>query len=525
MAAADNGPLRQNLDRALMLVHAFGYNPTPSEPESFYQEEPFMQRLIDNVVPFVMFFVRLFASIIGLGAMSILTYWLIYSEVIMRGLEVQSHPIFFDYSAGDLAAPIGRVDLHSTSHAPWVYSCDNTDPVSQMSMAESLFCVHDDRREGIYDEQTPNHVNEMENTAGDTILKPGQRYFVDIVLTLPESDVNKKLGVFMLNVDLRSRDGTLLARSKQSSLFPYESKLVGLSRKFMMLLPLISGVVDETKSLSLLCFDNYMDSHKTLSYAEISLQMPNHASYPGTTQAIQILSSEFHYGKMMSPLQRFVRKWWYLCAFIGTLILFIAYAILALHIASRRGWLLNRHAYYPAFGMFGSDTDSTYNFDARSHSWAGPDVEILDETDDNDEWEPLDASGTENVNESNIIPDDKSIISQDQNDESIISEEKNSKRTDTTFPLGPLSQNPSVQSHQTMFSSRDSKANGRTNGQSDAANNTSSTREEEKCLADMVMKGLSKFEVFTGRNNLIFFDLILVFTELNICFGILFRPR
>jgi hypothetical protein len=230
-----------------------------------------------------------------------------------------------------------------------------------------------------------------------------------------------------------------------------------------------------------------MDSKKTLSYAEVSLEVPHHASYPGTIQTIQIVSAEFHYGKMMSPLQRFFRRWCYFCAFIGVFVFFIGYGVLALNIASRRGWLLNRHAYYPAFHIFGSDTDSTYNFEGGSqqNSWAGPDVEILDGADDEDEWEPLDASTTENANKSNVVPDDESVnieSSQTQNQPDI-------EPTAAPFPLGPLSQNPSIQSHQTMFSARNC-----------TDENDSSAQQEEKCLADMVMKGLSKFEVFTGAN-------------------------
>jgi hypothetical protein len=496
MLSNAEGGVRQNLDRALMLVNAFGYNRPASEPEStHHEEEPFHQRLINNVIPFIMFFVKLFASLLGLAMLSILTYWFIYSAVIMRGLEVQSHPIFFDYSSGRSAAPLGRVDLHSTSHAPWVYSCDNTH--SYEHSANHNFCIQDENiKSTAYNKRSVESLNNEDDEEGsqssgkleiNSILKEGQRYFVDVVLTLPESEVNKKLGIFMLTVDLKSNDGSLLARSKQSSLFPYESELVRMTRKLMTLLPLVSGVVEETKSLSLLCFDNYMDSKKTLSYAEVSLEVPHHASYPGTIQTIQIVSAEFHYGKMMSPLQRFFRRWCYFCAFIGVFVFFIGYGVLALNIASRRGWLLNRHAYYPAFHIFGSDTDSTYNFEGGSqqNSWAGPDVEILDGADDEDEWEPLDASTTENANKSNVVPDDESVnieSSQTQNQPDI-------EPTAAPFPLGPLSQNPSIQSHQTMFSARNC-----------TDENDSSAQQEEKCLADMVMKGLSKFEVFTGAN-------------------------
>jgi hypothetical protein len=496
--------MRDNLDRALMVVRAFGYNQTPSETESSHHSEaPFHQRLLDSVIPFMMFFVKLFASVAGLLMLSIVTYWFIYSAMIMRGLEVQSHPIFFDYSAGASSSPFGRVDLQSTSHAPWVYACDNSDSDSVPKLS---FCVQDDTTQQSMqsDDVSVGNMNtnskqsresraNLEQQISSSVLKQGQRYFVDVVLVLPESDVNKKLGMFMLTVNLRSQDGSLLARSKQSTLFPFESRLVGITRKTMILFPLLSGVIEETKTLSLLCFDDYMDMdmNKALSYADVILEVPHLASYPATTQTIQIVSAEFHYGKMMSPLQRFFRRWFYFCAFIGVFFLFISFCLLALNLASRRGWLLNRHAYFQAFDFLGSETDSTYNFEAGSqqNSWTGPDVEILDSADDDDVWEPLDSSGI-NANKSNVVPDDESIVPEN---------EKNKSDTipaAAAFPLGPLSQNPTVQSHKTLSSAEGGNVNDNSLNENKTDN---SAQEEEKCLADMVMKGISKWEVFTGE--------------------------
>ena len=493
MTATDNGQLRHNIDRALMIARAIRHNPTPSESESSYQfTEPLFQRFVRNVVPFILFFVKLFASVLGLGLLSIVTYWTLYSAVIMRGLEVQSHPIFFDYSAKGSPIPLGRVDLQSTSNAPWVYACGN-------SKSEPNFCVKDGNREvsrSSNDIEQPSH-NKVEAGSVNPILSQGQRYFVDVVLTLPESEVNKKLGVFMLTVDLRSRDGILLARSKQSSLFPYESRLVGLARKLIMLLPLVSGIIEETKTISLLCFDNYMDTDNLMTYAEVGLEVPHLASYPVTTQAIQVSSAEFHYGKMMSPLQRFFRRWSYFCAIIGVCVLFLSYTAISLHVASRRGWLLNRHAYYPG-GIFGSDNDLPYNFsnESQQSSWIGPDVEILDGADDEDAWEPLHSSSEENANKSAVIPDDNTVNSENESAKL----DSDVKPTITKCSLGPLSQNPDIQNHETMPSSNGSmQNNGLNEDELSTIQNNTSTIEEEKYLADMVMNGFAKYEVFTGE--------------------------
>lgn len=459
MVNSANGQMRQHL-RALILAHAFG-NPPPTESESL-QEESFLQRLMHNIVPFLMFFVKGFAAILGLFLLSIVSYWFVYSAFIMRGLEVQSHPIFFDYSVGGPAAPVARVDLLSSSHGPWLYSCGN---YNSKSHTRSSFCVQDEQKSPVTSDDAASNKDEPEKVISNTILKPDQIYFMDVVLTLPDSDVNKKLGMFMLTVDLRSSDGSLLATSKQSSLFPYESELVRLIRKLILLFPIITGAIDETKTMSLLCFDNYMDSDKALSYADISLAIPHLSSHSKTMQPIQILSAEFQYGKVMSPLQMIIRRWSYLFAFVGISSIFIGYALLALNLASRKGWLMNRRAYYPGFDVFGSDTDSTYNFEdeSRNNSWTGPDVEILDGADDDENWEPLHSSCTGDAKKkSNIIPDDESILP-DSNDASL------------QFDTEPVS--------------------------SAIPTKSSTKEEEEKCLADMVMKGQSKFEVFTDHDD------------------------
>jgi hypothetical protein len=417
----------------------------------------------------------------------------------MRGLEVVSHPIFFDYSAAEPALPFGRVDLKSTTISPWVYACGQSNPNFATCNLVSKFCAQDGIQLGSLcsDSSTVNILHEYippinNEEVTHSILKQGQGYFIEVVLTLPESEVNKKLGMFMLTVDLRSSDGSLLAKSKQSSLFPYESGLVGLTRKIIMLLPLVTGVIAETKTLSMLCFDNYADTNndKSFSYAEVSLEVPHVASYPATAHTIQILSAEFHYGRMMSPLQRFFRSWFYFCAFIGTLLIFVCYGVGALHVASRRGWLLNRQA-YGAFGdIFNSENDSTYYDGSQIHSLSGLDVEFLNEEDeDDDAWEPIGVTDTEDVNKSNIVPDDNSAAS--KND----TQQLPNNESDAMFPLGTLSQNPNVQNHKAMFSSNDGT---QSNAPSDIRK-TSSAQEEEKCLADMVVKGLSKFEVFTGE--------------------------
>jgi len=219
----------------------------------------------------------------------------------MRGLDVQSHNIFFDYSPspGEPIMPTGIVDLRSTRSAPWVHSC--ADSLDQSSSSEYV-CVNSNN------EITYRVRGEQDGKVSENaVLESGKRYFFELALTMPESDVNKQLGVFMVKVELKSADRSLLALSKQHSLLPFESAFVALFRKTMVILPLASGILSETRTITLHAFDQYRDANdkKPVSLVEVSLGIPNPAAYPATAQSIQIQSAELRYGKEMSAIQGF----------------------------------------------------------------------------------------------------------------------------------------------------------------------------------------------------------------------------
>ena len=416
----------------------------------------------------------------------------------MRGLEVRSRPIFFDYSVGESIMPMGRVDLRSTRNAPWIQSCDNSLASSHLSTSE--LCMNEDKRQVVVLDNPNAYCKESTGSCAtlgeaeatntptkESILIQGQHYFFEVVLTLPESEINKQVGVFMLTVDLLSDKKQLLATSKQSSMFPYESRLVGTLRKMTVLLPLVFGMISETRAISLLCFDNYVDANKerSLSFVEVSLGVAQPASFPATSQTIQILSAELRYGKEMNTIQIFCRNWRYLCAVVGVVVIFIGYTLLLFNMVRRRepgGAEPYAHMFDSANGSVGHQTGS-------QHSMLGADIEFLDS---DDEWEPIDAADNERQNakvsnkgcsdrdaSDNVVSDEESVASKDDDNREPMHNQADSATNPKSFPEGNLAQNAAVQLHPPLFASAD---------------------KEEKCLADMVMKGQAKYEVFTGKN-------------------------
>jgi len=456
---------------------------------------------VDNLLPVILWFVELIIFITILAILSVASYVALYNLVIMRGLEVQSRPIFFDYNPGTQGQshplpPIGRVDLRSSKRAPWAYSC---------SSADDSFCViDDDRIKGPKELKLCRELNnETSNTecqkeevdhSSPPILLPDQRYFFELTLTLPESEINKQLGVFMLTVDLRSSDQLMLASSKQSSMLPFESNMIAVFRKLSLLFPLSAGLLAETRTITLLAFDNYVDvsAKRSLSYVEVTLGVPNPASFSSSLQSIQIQSSKLRYGKEMSPIQEFFRSMRWPCAFLGTTFFFIIYVYAALTIwrrrAARRRW--NAQPYADFF----SDDGSTPNNSKTGHDrWTGEDIEILEEEcSDADNWVPL--NGTEQTgldNHTKVKKESTDQIVSDE-EESVSSvehnvEQRSEKVEDTgksSFPFGKIASNKAVKGRPNVF--LDQKP---------------SREDEEKSLADMVMKGHSKYEIFTDQDD------------------------
>ncbi len=472
-------------DRARRVVlNAIGNEEEFWPPPRFDEQAHFW--FFYGVVPFITWVAKVCSTIFFLLAMSIGSYAMIRG-LIMKGLDVRSHKIFFDYSpsAEESLMPMGIVDLRSTKNSPWVNSCaeslDRSSPVEYV-------CVNDDNKIIFRDGGEQDSYDSEK-----AVLESGKRYFFELSLTLPESDVNKRLGVFMVKVELRSADWSLLALSKQHSFLPFESAFVSLFRKTIIMLPLTSGILSESKTITLQTFDQYKDANdkKPVSFVEISLGVPTPAAFPATVQAIQIHSAELRYGKEMNSIQAFFRNWHYFCTITGTVALFWGYTLVALSILNRRS---ERHRWntQPYASFFDSDEEGSGD-NARSASqdqWMGADIEILDD-DENDSsaWEPI-ASIEEKTKNGNVN-EENNVVSED--DESVPA--KQNKWSAFAAPLENLGEHSTVRDEPLLAEmphDEEECKHGLSNeycGDAVELRMKRAQKEEEQHLADMVMKG------------------------------------
>mmetsp|Transcript_24773 Transcript_24773/g.52552 ORF Transcript_24773/g.52552 Transcript_24773/m.52552 type:complete len:532 (+) Transcript_24773:86-1681(+) len=504
---------RAAADRARRSVlHAIGYEAYVEPPPAPSFGDQLHYLFFSSVVPFFIWIIKACFLAIFVLILSVGTYGAIWS-FIMRGLEVHHRPIFFDYSPGEPMMPVGVVDLRSTKSAPWVHSCG--EGLDNYQASADDITINDGKisyRSGEGEDSC--HATEHDQ-ATNAILPSDEKHFFEITLTLPESEINKKLGVFMVKVDLRSSDRSLLASSKQHSMLPYESTMVSLSRKALLILPLISGLLSETRTITLLCFDSYVDvdEKRPASLVEVSLGVPNPAAFPATLQTIQIHSAELRYGKEMNAAQSFFRNWRSSCAFFGTMVFFIGYGFIALIILNRRA-RKNRWNTQPYANFFDSINGSSAqnNGSASCDRWMGADIEILeDDEDDDGAWEPIDSTNKEEQPDELLNPMRAATTNNLVSDEESFSSKQNipGKNESMSFPLGNLANNSVVKGHEHLFGTKsngdrkehrnqtldeDMKCKNRTDHKL-----KSNQKKEEKYLADMVMKGRSKLDLFTDN--------------------------
>jgi len=92
------------------------------------------------------------------------------------------------------------------------------------------------------------------------LLKSGQPYNIMLDLEMPESDVNKELGMFMVHLKLNGRNGQLLTKSRRSAMLRYKSgQLHFLSTLFFSPF-LLTGPMEEKQVVKVEMFSEFLEN-------------------------------------------------------------------------------------------------------------------------------------------------------------------------------------------------------------------------------------------------------------------------
>ncbi|KAL1207338.1 Seipin-3 [Cardamine amara subsp. amara] len=81
----------------------------------------------------------------------------------------------------------------------------------------------------------------------------GLKYRTEITvsMTLPESEYNRKLGMFQIRVEFLSASGQILASSRRPCMIRFRSEPIRLVHTFLKIAPLVTGYVSEIQTLNL----------------------------------------------------------------------------------------------------------------------------------------------------------------------------------------------------------------------------------------------------------------------------------
>jgi len=91
------------------------------------------------------------------------------------------------------------------------------------------------------------------------LLKEGQAYNIILDLDLPESEKNKQLGMFMVQLKLTGKDGKLVAQSRRSAMLRYKSYTLQLLSTVMFSPLLLAGPLEEKQTLKVVLFNDFLE--------------------------------------------------------------------------------------------------------------------------------------------------------------------------------------------------------------------------------------------------------------------------
>jgi hypothetical protein len=94
------------------------------------------------------------------------------------------------------------------------------------------------------------------------ILTRGTAHYMEVLLDLPESEINRRMGMFGVFVELQSTNGTRLASSIRTARIPHESFWISVVRKVICIIPHMIGALPESRRVLVPSFRYYIESEK-----------------------------------------------------------------------------------------------------------------------------------------------------------------------------------------------------------------------------------------------------------------------
>eukprot|EP00117_Sycon_ciliatum_P016432 scpid81180/ scgid15865/ Seipin; Bernardinelli-Seip congenital lipodystrophy type 2 protein homolog len=161
---------------------------------------------------------------------------------------------------------------------------------------------------------------------GVNVLAKNQLYDVKVNLEVPESDVNRGIGMFMVNLSFYDDEKALRWSSARTAILRYRSPLLSTLRLLFYIFPMLFGFLEESQWLLIVFADNFTDTSpgSGFKYAEVVVGTKQLQVY----SASLVLDARFsgvrymmYYWPVTSAAVYIASVMWFLCT-ISALILF-----------------------------------------------------------------------------------------------------------------------------------------------------------------------------------------------------------
>jgi hypothetical protein len=246
------------------------------------------------------------------------------------------------------------------------------------------------------------HLNVLPPLKTSTrILSKNTPHFLEVLLDLPESEHNRRVGLFGVHVQLQSSNSTVLASSMRTARLPHESRWVSVLRKILCIVPLMIGALEESRRITVPSFRFYVESQESpLRFVTVRLVAPSAITKERQTQqqqqechyssnddsmsmwvedAPEVLRGYLHVGKELTAFQELLKEWFFTCAAVGVSFFFLIQFLLVFAVqtywssqteATRRRQQQDVHTDFDnASEVFGRHTG--FDRDANSDGFTG----------------------------------------------------------------------------------------------------------------------------------------------------------
>lgn len=147
-----------------------------------------------------------------------------------------------------------------------------------------------------------------QKVSGRRVIPAGYKFYVTVTLVMPESDHNRRIGMFQVTAELMSAAGEVIASSSQPCMLHFRSTQVRLLRTFLMGLPLLMGFLGETQTIVIHLIDY---EEKTTPTESVKIIMQPKAGRSGLPE---LYSAEIDIHSQLPLIKEFALNWkWTFC--------------------------------------------------------------------------------------------------------------------------------------------------------------------------------------------------------------------